>query len=70
MSTEVLGEEDIHRVAWLTMRGWTCLGHSWTKLGFKQRSQRSRPCGCCTEDVETEVFNRDEAYWAQQEAEP
>lgn len=57
----------VHQVAYLTMHGWAVWEETWSKEGFERTVQKSRWCGCCTEDVTTSEFDLDSAYDAQQE---
>ena len=62
-----LSMEEVHQVAYLTMKGWTLVGEEWTKEGFTHSHEVSRGCGCCRESKSTPYFPLDEAYYAQTE---
>lgn len=62
-----LSVEEVHRIAFLTMKGWSLVGDEWTKEGFTRLKQHTRGCGCCTDEKETPYFDLESAYWAQSE---
>jgi hypothetical protein len=60
-----LTTEEVHQIAFLTMKGWTLVGKEWTKDGFERTTKTSRGCGCHFEERKTPYFPLDEAYEAQ-----
>lgn len=60
-SLEILTEEDVHQIAYLTQHGWELLGGRWQKDGFTLEYEE------WGESVSTTEWPRDRAYWAQKE---
>jgi hypothetical protein len=64
--------EDVYMISYLVMRGWKHQGYPdcWIKEGFYHtKTQRAERCNCggCWEDVETNEFDLEEAYYVQEE---
>jgi hypothetical protein len=62
-----LSQEDVYRIAYLTQRGWTCSGEVWTKPGKTREITRHHHCGCCTYEEQTDEFDLEQAFWAQED---
>ena len=63
-----LSMEEVHQVAYLTMRGWTLTwDQEWTKEGFEMKVEKRQNCGCCTKEETTPYFPLGRAYDAQRE---
>jgi hypothetical protein len=61
-----LSMEEIHIVAYLTMKGWEMLGNDqWYKEGFECSYKVSRGCGCHEDTRTRSDFQLMEAYDAQ-----
>jgi hypothetical protein len=60
-----LTAEEVHRIAYLTMRGWSLFGNDWSREGFERDYEVSRGCGCCFESRKSPFFNLEQAYEAQ-----
>ncbi len=61
-----LTEEEVYQIASLTVRGWTLSGSTWSKTGKTQKVWASPPgckCGSCSEQVDSEEFTREQAFW-------
>jgi hypothetical protein len=65
--TRLLSVQEVHEIAYLTMRGWSLVGDDWTKAGFEYSYKVSRGCGCCEDTRTTPYFPLAEAYAAQNE---
>jgi hypothetical protein len=63
-----LSEEDVHRIAYLTMHGWVLSYDGWEKEGFTHTKENTQSCGCCIKAEITLSFDLEDAYWAQREA--
>ena len=59
--------EEVHQIAYLTMKGWTLVGGEWTKDGFVHSYETSESCGCHFKKKETPYFSLERAYEAQWE---
>ena len=60
---------EIHQIAYVTQHGWVLCGESWSKAGFSRTVQdRDRYDWLETHERQTEDFDLDAAYDAQQEA--
>jgi len=62
-----LSMEEVHQVAYLTMKGWVLVSDKWTKDGFEHSYEVSRGCSCCKETKTTPYFPLEAAYDAQWE---
>jgi len=59
--------EEVHQVAYLTMKGWTLVGEQWTREGFEHTFETRHGCGCCVKQNTTPYFQIEDAYNAQWE---
>jgi hypothetical protein len=62
-----LSVEEVHQIAYLTMKGWVLGSEYWTKDGFERAEERTHGCGCHHYEVKTPYFSLDEAYNTQLE---
>ncbi len=59
--------EEVHQVAYLTMRGWVLVGSEWMKEGFEYEYKTQRGCGCHYESHTRACFPLEAAYEEQRE---
>jgi hypothetical protein len=62
-----LSVEEVHQIAYLTLKGWTLVGNEWSKDGLVHTYETSHGCGCHTKKNETPYFPLDRAYEVQWE---
>jgi hypothetical protein len=62
-----LSMEEVHRVAYLTMKGWTFIGGTWQKEGFEVEREEGLNTRCSYRRYTSEWHTLDEAYDAQME---
>ena len=63
MNVHVPTTEEIHQIAFLTMRGWELVGDQWRKEDKTRKETRHHRCGCCDYQVDVEWFDTEAAYW-------
>lgn len=68
---QCLTQERVHMIAYLTMHGWKLsYTNEWVKEGFTYKATvREHCCGGCFREVDTEYFELEQAYEAQEAAE-
>jgi len=58
--------EEIHQIAYLTMRGWKYSTYGgWTHKEYSRKVQKARSCGCCEESDFVNEHTLEQAYEAQ-----
>lgn len=67
MSCCGLSVEEVHQVAYVTMKGWSLIGDKWEKDGFVHSFETRHGCGCCAKQNTTPYFSLEAAYYAQWE---
>jgi len=53
---EILDEEDVFKITYITMKGWMLEYDGWVKPGITQTVEKYQPCGCCVK-LDTSVSN-------------
>lgn len=66
MRTDILTQLECYQIAYVTCRGWQCVGEEmWEKEGFKKEITNKYNCGCCDYTAESTCFSLNDAYWAE-----